>query len=197
MEKVIKLKLLDRENLVEIKTSARTFGEFKAEPEVEALSINWEASKLIDRATKSSFDLDESILPEVNSIMFVTPTKTKSGTRSYKEAKAFLKKYKEEGNTIPFNYTQATTQQMNDFIDMIAEEPDSQPKSSDEDWPLLSQVSDLLERAIRKLEEYKTTTGRDTDYIKEEIQDFKSQLAEFITKDDLSLEAEALSLRFK
>lgn len=117
--RVIKLKLLTQTDLVSVQTSARTFGEFKEEKVVKDLGIDWSSAKLIDRASKVSFDLDESVLPAINALMFVTPTKTKSGLIAYKEVKSLIKDFKAKGGYVPFNYTQATTAQLNEFWDSL------------------------------------------------------------------------------
>lgn len=77
--RTIKLKLLTQNNLVSVVTGVRTLAEFKKTPEVLALNIDWESTKLIDRESKAIFDLDEAVMPAINAIMFVTPTKTKGG----------------------------------------------------------------------------------------------------------------------
>lgn len=120
-QRVIKLKLLTQTDLVKVETSARTLGELKQESLVKALGIDWNNAKLIDRASKASFDLDESILPAIDALMFITPTKTKSGADLlYKEVKAKIKEYKENGGVVDFNYTQATTAQLNEFWNKVS-----------------------------------------------------------------------------
>lgn len=118
--RTIKLKVLTSTNVVTIETGVRTFGEFKELPEVTALGIDWKSAKLIDRATKASFELDEAVLPSVNCIMFHTPTKSKAGANwsqaGYKECKAEIKALKDSGVYIPFNYTQATTKDLQSFL---------------------------------------------------------------------------------
>jgi len=114
--RTIKLKLLTQTDLVKVQTSARTLVEFKNEPTVKELGIDWNSAKLIDRASKATFDLDESVLPAIDSLMFVTPTKTKSGAYSYQEAKQMVKEYKDNGGNVPFNYTHASTSQLNTFL---------------------------------------------------------------------------------
>jgi len=116
MKRVIKLKLLSQNELVKVETSARTFGEFKAE--VANLEIDWTSVKLIDRASKVSYsELDAAVLPATDAIMFVMPTKSKAGADlSYKEAKEAVKQYKLNGGNVPFNYTNASTEQLNKFL---------------------------------------------------------------------------------
>lgn len=119
MSRVIKLKLLTQNELVKVETSARTLGEFKNELTVQNLGIDWSSTKLIDRATKASFDLDEAVLPATDALIFVTPTKTKSGAYSYREAIEAVKTYKANGGKVNFNYTHASTKQLNDFLNTI------------------------------------------------------------------------------
>ena len=127
--RVIKLKVLTSTNVVTINTNVRTFGEFKNLLEVKSLGIDWSSAKLIDRATKASFELDEAVLPSVDCIMFHTPTKSKAGVdwlqASYKECKAEIKKLKDSGVYIPFNYTQASTSSLQSFLDDYYFENDS------------------------------------------------------------------------
>lgn len=117
--RTIKIKMLDREQIVNIETAARTLGDFKQEAEVQKLDIDWGKIKMIDRLSKTSFELDEAVLPATDAIFFCFLTQTKSGADlPYKEAKAAIKELKEKGVTIPFNYTQATTAQLNAFLNL-------------------------------------------------------------------------------
>lgn len=113
--RTISLKVLTQSELVKVETNARTFGEFKTE--VAHLEIDWSSSKLIDRASKASFEMDDAVLPATDAIMFVMPTKSKAGAYSYREAIKKVKELKEAGVPVPFNYTHATTAQLNDFIE--------------------------------------------------------------------------------
>ena len=124
--RIIKLKLLTQVALVKVETSARTLAEFKAEPSVLELGIDWSGAKLIDRASKATFDLDEAVLPAIDSLMFVTPTKTKSGgcDYSHKECLEIIKVYKNGGNAVPFNASRTSTTALNKFIDDCIDYPD-------------------------------------------------------------------------
>jgi CRISPR/Cas system CSM-associated protein Csm2 small subunit len=131
--RTIKLKLLTQTALEVVETSARTFGEFKSE--ISNLGIDWTSAKLIDRATKASFEIDEAVLPSTDAVMFVMPTKSKAGANlGYKEVKQLIKEYKDNGGIVPFNYTQATTEQLNKFWDSIKsiEEVIEETKDSEE-----------------------------------------------------------------
>jgi hypothetical protein len=204
--RTIKLKLLTQQDLYPVSTSARTLGEFKQEEVVKSLEIDWSATKLIDRATKSTFDLDESILPEVDSIMFITPTKTKAGAYTYKECQAKLKAYKENGGTKVFNYTGATTEKLNQFVAEIDNECAREGASTLADEILLAStnrkqeivesIQSLLKKVNKKVKKLSKISGTDTSSLTLELTEFKENLAEFVTKDDLTLEAEALALRY-
>lgn len=164
--RTIKLKLLTQTSLVKVETSARTFAEFKNEPTVMELGIDWNSAKLIDRATKATFDLDESVLPSVDSLMFVTPTKTKSGIYTYQEARQKVKEYKDNGGNVPFNYTHSSTAQLNTFLSSV----------------------EAVIAAQQSLEEVSKSIG-DEEFIPVD------DLADFVTKDELDAEAEALKGR--
>ena len=114
--RVIKLKVLTQSELVKVETSARTFGELKREAVVAALEIDWSSAKLIDRASKASFEVDEAVLPATDAIMFVMPTKSKAGASYQAELRAKIKQLKEDGVEVPFNYTHATNSQMEAFL---------------------------------------------------------------------------------
>lgn len=114
--RVLKLKVLSQSELVKVETSARTFGELKKEGAVAALGIDWTSAKLIDRASKASFEVDEAVLPATDAIMFVMPTKSKAGASYQAELRAKIKDLKESGVEVPFNYTHATNSQMEAFL---------------------------------------------------------------------------------
>lgn len=115
MERTIKLKIDGQEQLLVVKSSARTIGELKN----EVTSVNWKNTAVIDRASKNMLAVDESLLPAEECLLFVMPQKSKSGAYvelSYKEAKARVKELKNNGVTVDFNYTQATTARLNEFL---------------------------------------------------------------------------------
>ena len=114
--RVLKLKVLTQNELVKVETSARTFGELKKEDAVMALGIDWTSAKLIDRASKASFEIDEAVLPATDAVMFVMPTKSKAGASYQAELRAKIKQLKEDGVEVPFNYTHATNSQMEAFL---------------------------------------------------------------------------------
>jgi hypothetical protein len=160
--RLIKMKLLTQDMPVKIETDARTLGELKNVPEVKKLSIDWNNTKVINKADKASFELDESILPAIECWLFITPTKTKSGTDlPYKEVKAKIKEYKEKGGDVPFNYTQATTADLNAFWKKVQ---GSNIKSQSK--PAAKKVADVVTNVKAKTIATKENTG----LTKEEVQ---------------------------
>ena len=118
--RTLKIKVLTQSELVKVETSARTFGEFKKEAIVAELGIDWTSAKLIDRASKATYEVDEAVLPATDAIMFVMPTKSKAGADlSYKTVKDLIKTFKAHGGIVPFNYTQASTEQLNKFWNSV------------------------------------------------------------------------------
>ena len=77
--RTIKIKLTTQANPVSIETSATYLSEFKSEPKAQGLGINWGASKLIDKDSKITMELDDTLLPAGDAYFFVFPTKTNSG----------------------------------------------------------------------------------------------------------------------
>jgi len=165
--RTIKLKLLTQQDLVVVTTDATTFGQFKQEAVVEDLMIDWSSAKLIDRATRTSFDMDESVLPSTDSIMFVTPTKTKSGgDLSYKDAKEEIINLVGEGSIKPINWMGKTTKDLNLILNEFYNKPSSKSGMDIEDNEevleevsnedvLIAELSSLLKKAGKKLKNYK------------------------------------------
>lgn len=207
--RIIKLKLLTQEQLVSIQTEARTFGEFKKEEAVQKLEIDWSAAKLIDRATKTSLELDEAVLPEVDSsIMFVMPTKTKSGADlSYKEAKEQVKNLVDSGKIGKVSWVGKTTQDLNNILDAyhVTDEASLTPKYSkevsnsehvDKD-AIVEEIQELLIKVSNKVNELSKLSGNDTSVLAKELKDFKANLAEFVTNDELTKELKDIQNRIK
>jgi hypothetical protein len=117
--RTLSLKVLTQNSLVKVETDVRTLGEFKKETVVKGLEIDWANIKLIDRASKNSYEVEDAVLPSVNAILFIMPTKSKAGVYSYQEAKQLVKEYKSNGGEVPFNYTQASAVKLNEFLDSI------------------------------------------------------------------------------
>lgn len=113
MEKrTIKIKTDEQAKLLTVETSATTLGELKRE-----VNINWNNTSVVVKDTKISLPFDDSVLPSGNTLLFVFPQKSKSGAYSYKEAKAKIKALKKAGYFIPFNYTIASTEVLNKFLE--------------------------------------------------------------------------------
>ena len=118
MEKrTIKIKTDEQSQLLTVETSATTLGELKRE-----VNINWNNTSVVVKDTKTSLPFDESVLPSGNTILFVFPQKAKSGAYSDKEAKAKIKALKKAGVVIPFNYTIASTEVLNKFLETYENE---------------------------------------------------------------------------
>ncbi len=111
-KRIIKIKTDEQAKLLTVKTSATTLGELKKE-----VNINWDNTSVVVKDTKTSLPFDDSVLPSGNTLLFVFPQKSKSGAYSYKEAKAKIKALKKAGVVIPFNYTIASTEVLNKFLD--------------------------------------------------------------------------------
>ena len=77
--RTIKVKLTTSAKPVSINTNATYLKEFKQEPSVRALNLNWDSIKLIDKDSKLSLELDDSLLPAGDGYLFCFPIKTKSG----------------------------------------------------------------------------------------------------------------------
>ena len=118
MEKrTIKIKTDEQAQLLTVETSATTLGELKRE-----VNINWNNTSVVVKDTKTSLPFDESVLPSGNTILFVFPQKAKSGAYNHKEAKAKIKALKKAGVVIPFNYTIASTEVLNKFLETYENE---------------------------------------------------------------------------
>lgn len=118
--RILKLKVLDRTELVKVETTSRTFGELKVEEVVKELGIDWSSAKLIDRASKAEFVLDEAVLPATDAVMFVMPTKSKAGADlPYKEVVAKINEYKAAGGVVPFNTVGKSTAKLNEFWNSV------------------------------------------------------------------------------
>lgn len=179
--RILKLKVLTQNELVKVETAARTFGEFKAE--VTNLGIDWSSVKLIDRASKATYEVDNAVLPSVDAIMFVMPTKSKAGADlSYKDAKEAVKQYKMNGGNVPFNYTQASTEQLNKFLAGVQTTKEVAEEVNEEE---------VTEVIFLKPGVYTIVVESDLEDV-EEI-----NLIDFTTEEDLAAEAEELKKALK
>ena len=126
-KRIIKIKTDEQAKLLTVKTSAITLGELKRE-----VNINWDNTSVVVKDTKTSLPFDDSVLPSGNTLLFVFPQNSKSGAYSYKEAKAKIKALKRAGVVIPFNYTIASTEVLNKFLEDYYEEACEPDKEASE-----------------------------------------------------------------
>lgn len=184
MTRTVKLKLLTQKNLVKVETSVRTFAEFKKDPEIEKLNIDWDQTKLIDKDTKRSIELEEAALPAGDCLLFIMPTKSKSGTDlPYKEVREKIREYKENGGNVPFNYTHATTKELNEFWKQVA------PKAKKTIASFKAvEVKPSVKQAL-------SSTKEEVSFIEPTLK--VSELVDTTTLTDLSKEAESIKKQLK
>jgi hypothetical protein len=191
--RTIKLKLLTQTSLVAVETSVRTLAEFKELPEVIKMDLKWNQIKLIDRATKNSIDLDSALLPAIDCIIFVTPTKTDSGMANRSELYAIIKEMKAGGVEVPFNMTQVRTSVLEEFIEDNEVELAKSYQQQDEvsPTPTFYQIIDA-ENGLVVLRQVDTFEAEDTceGCLLEE-------LADFITNDELDEEQQEIVSQLK
>ena len=72
------LKLTGQKDLVKHESSAMTFGQLKKEMK----QIKWSGMRVVERASKSTLQLDEATLPQGDFLLFLVPEKVKSGTKT-------------------------------------------------------------------------------------------------------------------
>jgi len=200
--RTIKLKLLTQVSLFAVETGVRTLGEFKLLPEVAALNLKWNQIKLIDRATKTSIELDEALLPNIDCIIFLSPTKTDSGMADRKDLYAQIANLKQLGVTIPFNPTQTSNAILEEFIALNTQETTSEIFESN-DGP----IEYAEQESVSYYEATKYTDGsvllQPITIEKEaEIEAVDSpcileELADFTTNDELDAELKAIQKGLK
>lgn len=190
--RTIKLKLLTQTSLVAVETSVRTLAEFKELPEVIKMDLKWNQIKLIDRATKNSIDLDSALLPAIDCIIFVTPTKTDSGMSSRAELYEVIKEMKANGIEVPFNMTQVRTSVLEEFIEdnevkaveNHRKEPTPEPNSDIALYQIIDAENGLV--VLRQVDAFEA----------EDIADCEGclleELADFITNDELDEEQQEI-----
>lgn len=141
--------------LVSFITNAVTFGEFKQ----EAPDHDWSKLQMVDRATKAIYVLDDAILPSVDSIMFVVPRDHKGGAEyPYKVAKTMIKDFIAEGGHVPFNYTQATTAKLNEFIEEQGLGDTPEPEEIGSDGPTTNPL-ETLDTVVELVDEIRDVIG--------------------------------------
>ena len=72
------LKLTSQKDLVKHESEARTFGELKK----EMRQIKWSGMRVVERASKSTLQMDDAVLPQGDFLLFLVPEKVKSGRKS-------------------------------------------------------------------------------------------------------------------
>lgn len=181
--RVVKLKLMTQQALVAIETGVRTFEEFKALPEVQALNLQWDQIALIDRATRNTISLDGALLPNIDCLLFVQPTKTKSGAASRSELYEIIKQMKANGIEVPFNMTQMRTSFLEEFIEdnevKVVESHYKESISTPTQEEVFFQIVDA-ENGLVVLRQVETLDGGDVIPVNE--------LADYITNDELDAE---------
>jgi hypothetical protein len=203
--RLVKIKLLTQDMPVKIETDARTLGELKNVSEVKKLGIDWANTKVINRSDKATFELDESVLPAIDCTLFITPTKTKSGADlPYKEVKAKIKEYKDNGGVVDFNYTQATTADLNAFWNKVQSGPTTTKKVS----KVVETVKAMKEQGNSGLTKAEVQAMIDAQLGKKEVKAevvketpkedaiLVKDIAEVVTKADLNSEANYLKNKF-
>ena len=138
-KRIIRIKTDERTQLITVETSATTLGELKA----EVKDVKWSDATVVVKETKLGLPMDESPLPVGNSILFVYPKKSKSGAYvelSGKEAKSKIKELRASGVTIPFNYTHASTERLNEFLKDYAASTVKKSKRVEKASPVVAEM---------------------------------------------------------
>lgn len=188
--RVVKLKLMTQQALVSIETGVRTFEEFKALPEVIAMNLQWDQITLIDRATRNTISLDGALLPNIDCLLFVQPTKTKSGGATRSELYAIIKEMQANGIEVPFNMTQTRTSVLEEFIeDNEVKAVENHCECEECQTPTLYQIVDA-ENGLVILRQVEVA-----EYV--ESEDILNELADFITNDELAEEQAAIVAELK
>lgn len=159
-QRIIRVKTLMSSTTAVIKTDVRTLGEFKQLKEVKDLGINWSSSKMLDFESKASYEVDDAVLPATNCILLNTPTKSKSGMDWSKancaDCKAEIKKLKNAGVNIPFNYTVKKTEVLQQFLTEYYNSAKSVKTPGSSVKSLIDEVIAKLNYAISDLNTLKT-----------------------------------------
>lgn len=71
----VTLKLTTQKDVIEHESSARTFGELKAEMK----NVKWDGMRVVVRETKNTLQNPAALLPSTDFILFLVPEKVKSG----------------------------------------------------------------------------------------------------------------------
>lgn len=88
----VTVKVTTQKDTIVFESSARTFGELKAEQP----GIKWDNMRVVERSTKNTLQVDEAILPATDFLLFVVPEKVKAGadfnaeTATYNELRSHI-----------------------------------------------------------------------------------------------------------
>jgi len=77
MRKVV-IKTAAQKDPIEHESSAATFGQLKK----ELKQIKWSGMRVVERASKMSLQMDDSVLPQGDFVLFLVPEKVKSGRKT-------------------------------------------------------------------------------------------------------------------
>ena len=153
MERTVKIKLPGQAGLEKFEVSARTFGELKKELKGK---IDFEGKRTVIKETKHSLDMNGSVLPDFDFILFLQPLDVKSGVDYSKmsfhklrsECSKMSKKYpvfKNQYSKSPGNY--GTAEQMRKALSEFKSTL-SEFKSSKSDTPVTKTNSENSELKI-------------------------------------------------
>lgn len=190
--RTFKIKLLGASGLFTIETSATTLGELKRE--IPSDLIAWSNSKLIHRDTRVSYELDSSVLPSTNAMLFVMPLKQDNGGMYDDFARAecieTIKELREEGVIIPFNSTRTSTEDLRKFLNNRTKKA-----VANKSKPVVNQKVSTNSSTI------KLSPGRYTIVVEETAPGEEyihiSKLVDTTTLDDIDNEVKALEKEFK
>jgi len=77
MRKVV-LKMTTQKDPIEHQSEARTFGELKK----ELRQVKWSGMRVVERGTKTTYQMDDAVLPQGEFLLFLVPEKVKSGRKT-------------------------------------------------------------------------------------------------------------------
>ena len=192
----IKFKLLTQNELVVVETSARTFGELKAEVETSEFKnvISFNNNQFIERANKTVYGkIDEAVLPATDCIMFVSPLETKLGAcvddMSYTEVRDYvIQLNKEKGAKISILGSTATLKaKVKEFLGQT--ENVAQETSKDE-------TESVYDSIVRHANTIISLVGDLQKFVKSQKNE-ETKVVIKVTTDDLQQEAEMLKKLLK
>ena len=67
-----------QKDLIKHQSEARTFGELKK----EMRQVKWTGMRVVERASKTTLQMDEAVLPQGDFLLFLVPEKVKSGRKT-------------------------------------------------------------------------------------------------------------------